>query len=137
MKRGGPLKADPSTTRAWQDRSRTELDRGKPVKKVNAKRKAKRVADDHTYGSFYRYVCSLPCAVGGEGDECLGDVVGHHLRSVGAGGRDAGNLSPLCVRHHRMIHDMGPKRFDDRFFNDIKLHADIIWRRYCDGLGSA
>lgn len=132
MKRGQPLKADPEKVRAWQDRSRAELDRSTPLPKKNAKRKAKRAADDHTYGSFYRYVKTLPCAVGGEGDPCFGEIHGHHVKSVGAGGRDAANLAPLCERHHRMIHDIGPKAFDARFFNDLKLYADAIWKRYRD-----
>lgn len=118
MKRGGPIK------------------RNAGVPKRNAKRQAKRRAADDVYGSFFRYVATLPCAVMGEGDDCEGKVTGHHIKSVGAGGKDAGNLTPLCVRHHRMIHDIGPKRFDERFFNSMPLYAEMIWRRYCDGFES-
>lgn len=140
MKRGQPLRSDPAKLRAWQDASRTELERTGPLPKRNAKRKAKRAADDHTYGSFYRWVRdNHGCAVAGEGDECFGEIDGHHIRSVGAGGRDAANVSPLCRKHHTLWHTIGPKAFDARFFNDLRLYAEALWIRYCslfDGEGA-
>ena len=115
MKRGGPIK------------------RTKPVNPVNRKRKKKRAAEDRVYGSFFRYVCTLNCAVEGEGDLCFGPITGHHLKTVGSGGEDAANTTPLCYRHHRMIHDIGEAEFNRRFFNDLRLYAEAIWKRYCEG----
>lgn len=109
------------------------MSRAKPMPTKNAARQKKRRDVGEVYGPFFAYVKTLPCAVYGEGDPCEGPVTGHHLRSVGAGGKDAANLAPLCAKHHRLIHNIGPKRFDARFFNDLKLYGDVIYRRWRDG----
>src|SRR5688572_27318572 len=83
MKRSGPPKR------------RTPMTAKKRMNKVNADRKAKRKADDLVYGSFFQWVKTHPCAAEGEGVECFGEVTAHHLKSVGSGGQDAGNLVPL------------------------------------------
>lgn len=112
MKRGGPLR------------------RTKPVNAVNRKRKAKRAADDRVYGSYHRWVKQHPCAVKGEGSPCFGDVDGHHIRSVGAGGVDANNTVPLCRGHHTEWHTIGPKRFDEKYFNALPLYAEVLYARW-------
>lgn len=109
------------------------MERTTAIPKTNPKRKAKRAAEDVVYGSFFRYVRTLPCAVMGEGSPCIGAVDGHHMRSVGAGGQDAANTVPLCRGHHSEWHTIGPKRFDARYFNDLRMFAEILWRRYCEG----
>lgn len=39
-------------------------------------------------------------------------TAGHHLKTKGSGGDDvAENLLPLCVKHHREVHDIGTKTF--------------------------
>ena len=49
------------------------------------------------------------CAVG---EGCIGQVVGHHIRSKGASGPDTeNNLIALCIRHHRHIHNWGNTKF--------------------------
>ena len=42
-------------------------------------------------------------------DRCFGDVVFHHLKSRGSGGKlhDPDNLLRLCVNHHNEIHKVG------------------------------
>ena len=104
-----------------------------PLKKRNAKRQARRRADDDVYGSYFRYVKSLPCSVRGEG-QCFGEVTGHHLKTVGSGGKDAGNLVPLCYGHHREIHDFGAQAFDAKYFNSLPLHAKTLWADYQAGM---
>lgn len=45
-----------------------------------------------------------PCWAGD--NNCFGQTVGHHLVTKGAGGDDTQeNLIPLCVYHHRQIHN--------------------------------
>lgn len=88
------------------------------------------MADDRVYGSYFRYVKGFPCAVEGDRDECLGEITGHHLKSVGSGGQDAGNLAPLCAKHHTAIHTLGLYDFDRLYFNDLKLYAKALWDRY-------
>lgn len=111
---------------------KSPLVRKKAVKRVNAKRKAKRAAEDRVYGSFFRYVRTLPCAIAGE-HECGGTVDGHHIKSVGAGGEDANNCVPLCRFAHTEIHMIGAARFNDKYFNDLHLYARAIYQRWQDG----
>jgi len=55
---------------------------------------------------------SLPCPVG---MNCQGQVTAHHIRSKGAGGGDElWNLMPLCMWHHRLIHDVGKLAFQKK-----------------------
>jgi hypothetical protein len=130
LKRGAPLKAKSKL------QAKSKLGRSKPIPKKNAKRKARRMADDKVYGSYFRYVKDFPCAVQGEGVECFGEVTGHHLKSVGSGGQDAGNLVPLCAGHHTEIHTIGMHDFDAKYFNDLKLMAKHLWARYRDAFGT-
>ena len=88
--------------------------------------------DDKVYGSYFEHVKTFPCAVMGEGVECFGEVTGHHLKSVGSGGQDAGNLVPLCEGHHTEIHTSGLYDFDRKYFNDLKLYAKALWNRWSE-----
>lgn len=51
-----------------------------------------------------------------ECEECLGDVVMHHIKTRGSGGSDhSDNLMPLCVLHHNHIHKKPLKDFVDTY----------------------
>lgn len=103
-----------------------------PLNPVNRKRKAKRATEDQVYGSFHRWVKTHPCAIAGE-HECIGPVDGHHLKSVGSGGVDAGNCVPLCRAAHTEIHTIGFERFNENYFNDLRLFAAHLWTAYRQG----
>jgi len=74
----------------------------------------------------------LPCRA------CFTDIgtVGHHLLTVGAHPEHANkrwNLMPLCVYHHREIHDIGLQGFVKRY----NLQEEMYTRGfdYCDYAG--
>lgn len=76
MKRGGPLR------------------RRKPLRKRNPDRRARLYAQQ--YGPQADLARSLPCCVCGK----QGPSDPDHVRTKGAGGRDRGNIVPLCRVHH-------------------------------------
>lgn len=76
MKRGGPLK------------------RRKPLRKRNPERRARLYAEQ--YGPQAELARTLPCCVCGKPGPSDPD----HVRTKGAGGKDRGNIVPLCRRHH-------------------------------------
>lgn len=63
----------------------------------------------HTYGPEFIRVSSMDCCVCGKRGWWA-----HHLKTVGSGGRDQGNLVPLCVEHHSEIERVGRLTFEDR-----------------------
>lgn len=113
------LSVDVEKARAWKKRGKP-LKRGKPMRWKNAARAKKRAEKGEVYGPYWRWVNTLPCLLAGQQRQpCVGYVVGHHLKRVATGGKDAGNLVPLCVRHHRSVHAMGEVRFNDRWGLDV------------------
>jgi hypothetical protein len=55
---------------------------------------------------YLLYVAGLPCAA--HDDQCMGDVVAHHIKTAGRGIKDDNYKTvPLCVFHHRYYHDHG------------------------------
>lgn len=72
------------------------------------------------YGEYYEWVKGFDiCAV--SDDRCLGGLTGHHVKTVGAGGKDYGNVVPLCTRHHTAVHTIGRISFERQF--GVDLHA--------------
>jgi hypothetical protein len=66
--------------------------------------KPKRIVNRELLDSYHE----KPCAAR---PPCVGQIVAHHIKSKGAGGDDIeSNLMPVCVRHHRMIHELGIKK---------------------------
>lgn len=62
--------------------------------------KKKRIENEKLLESYR----NQPCCVCGQ----TRGTVAHHLKTKGSGGDDTPeNLAPLCVRHHREIHDKG------------------------------
>jgi len=95
---------------------------------VNRERRERRKKDDDVYGSYHRYVQELPCILA-DRHECAA-AVGHHVKSVGAGGKDYANEVPLCLRHHEEVHRTGRETFEERHGVDLNLIAAGIAERY-------
>ena len=88
--------------------------------------------EDNQYGKvnlkYREWVRRLPCLCG---LGCYGYVYAHHVRSKGAGGKDEGNLVPLCNRHHvHGVHQVGRKTFERSFDINLKAEAERIWDVY-------
>jgi hypothetical protein len=108
MKRRKPLTA------------RKALDRGKPIKPSNPKRKAKRFALAYGSDERVRWIQSLPCvACGARPSEAA------HIRSKAAGGLWA-DVLPLCRSCHRAQHSEGIRTFQARRSLDLRTIADRI-----------
>jgi len=105
-----------------------ELQRRTAIRAINRQRKARREATGEVYGPYHKSMASLPCAVLKIG-ECYGDVAGHHLKSVGAGGKDEANVVPLCWWHHREVHTTGPDAFEWRHGISLEAEAAYRWRQ--------
>lgn len=69
---------------------RTQLKRKTPLRKVNPKRRAKRKAEQ--FAAQAELCRRLPCAACGR----PGPSDPAHVVSTGAGGKDRGNVIPLC-----------------------------------------
>ena len=94
--------------------------------RIEPKAKKKR---DGVYGPYHEWVSTLPCHLEWTGD-CLPPIKGHHIQSVGAGGKDASNEVPLCIRHHAMVHAKGDKTFERRWAVDLAQLARMYQRRF-------
>ena len=102
---------------------RTPLKRRAPIRPG---RRKPRPAD--VYGEYHRWIKTLPCTFDGIRGGCFGPIDGHHVRSVGAGGKDFANEIPVCRTHHREIHDRGPGVFGGRPF--LERIADRLAGRF-------
>ena len=112
MKRGGPIKADPEKLRAWQQRSRVELARGRPerktaIKKRNPKRRQSEFARCYGSRERVRAIKKNPCC------NC-GRRPSENAHTEGGGaGRKAGweTVADLCGACHRTakksLHNLG------------------------------
>lgn len=77
---------------------------------------------------YKQYICEQPCLVS---MGCEGMIEPHHVRSRGAGGKDEGNLVPLCTKHHVFgIHIIGKKTFEKMFDLDLDKEAKELWEKY-------
>jgi hypothetical protein len=54
----------------------------------------------------------------------------HHVKTRGAGGRDEGNLAPLCWMHHNELHGIGRDSFAEKFGVDLSAVAARLWTQY-------
>lgn len=99
---------------------RTPLRRRVPVKPVNRERRAERL--ETAYGPQAKLCRELPCCACGR----RAPSEPAHVRSRGAGGKDRGNVLPLCRTHHGDQHTMGWKRFaEERDLDVPALLAEI------------
>lgn len=66
-----------------------------------------------------RFIESLKCIIYHNG-ECEGDVICHHvggLKWFGTIKKHNDYLTvPLCMKHHRYVHDIGQNSFGDEYF---------------------
>lgn len=90
--------------------------------------------DPEVYGPYHDWVGTLDCLIGERPDHrCAGRVTGHHVRSVGAGGKDRGNEVPLCERAHREVHRVGRETFEGRYGIDLRRWARKLAARVPPG----
>ncbi len=150
MKRGGPLRADPAKTRAWQQRSRGSLQRGGRLNPVSEKRReawAERAAvvvsdgprvpvlpEDH---AFRQWVSELVCAVGL--NRCRNCDPAHRKTKRVNGdwleckGGLEGNIMPLCRTHHDEQHRVGIETFASTHRLDLVELCRVVGEAYARG----
>jgi len=112
----------------------TELQRRSFLRAVNPERKARRKEAGEVYGPYYAWTTEQPCALAGKtGHRCYyvpeRGREAHHVRSVGAGGKDAANILPLCSLHHDLAHSLGAQEIKRRRWLDLKAEAVALYRR--------
>lgn len=84
--------------------------------------------------AYTKYINMLPCSLfETHGYECQGDTVGHHIRSRGAGGKEKGNLVPMCYNHHAIVHSMGKLTFQYNYQVNLKLLAQELHEVFLKG----
>lgn len=114
--------------RTWIRRSAKPIARRTPLNRRNAKRCAKRFAENYgVRGDAIRgMACLLAHRQHGDGKpECEGDIEAAHAKSRGAGGNRR-DLVPLCRGHHALSHRIGSKTFDKRMQISLRDAADRI-----------
>ena len=79
----------------------------------------------HTYGPIFKWVACLPCFVCGAWPSTP-----HHVRTVGSGGRDYGNLVDVCIDCHSAVHSMGEVTFQYKKRVDLQQRATDLVREY-------
>lgn len=111
MKRRTPL---PRSTKRIARRSRPRA-RGKPRFKVSGQ-------PDRDYRAWIRkQVCAIPATSTWLPDWSLRAVIhACHVQSRGAGGRDYGNLVPMCATHHAEQHTIGQRSFERKHGVNLK-----------------
>lgn len=98
---------------------------------VNKDRKKRRADADEVYGSYFRWAKGNPCLIANDpAHACRGPLDPHHVKSVGAGGKDAANLVVLCRGAHDEVHSIGPSRWERRWGRDLDLEAAVLWIEY-------
>jgi hypothetical protein len=80
------------------------------------RRRPKRRGPD-VYGLEWARISSMYCLVCGH----RGGPA-HHVKRVGNGGKDLGNVVPLCVEHHQECHG-GEQTFEAKYDVDLKQIA--------------
>ena len=109
----------------------------KPMKKENRRRKKGRKDEGAVYGEYHDWIATHPCILRAL-HSCEGVVVGHHLKSVGSGGEDAGNEVPMCEAAHtkgpHAIHgpNSGPRTFEKYWGVDLEALAKKYHMKWSD-----
>lgn len=136
-----PLCPGPRSGREAPSLGRTQgLKRRTPLRDVSPDRDRKR-RQRGVYGPFHDWTSRQACILSSydPSDGCSGEVVGHHVLSVGSGHGDfreandgtlRGNEVPLCVRHHEMVHRMGRRSFEQEFGIDLLVVAEQMGRQW-------
>ena len=83
------------------------------------------------YGEYFDWVRTQPCVLTGVRDHrCWGHVTAHHVKSVGAGGRDFANLVAVCALAHMSVHQLGRLTFCKRWCVSLRSAARALAERY-------
>ena len=113
------------------------IQRRKPIKRVNAKRKAKNWS--RAYGSEERvaFVKSLPCVFVGGSTLCAGVIANHHTATGGRGRKaDANTIVPICTFHHLELHQVGANAMQARYDVQLAMEARLTERRWLIASGN-
>lgn len=57
--------------------------------------------------AYRKYIEEQSCLIG---FDCLGNIISHHIETVGSGGSDYSCIN-LCMKHHNEIHATGKATF--------------------------
>jgi hypothetical protein len=93
--------------------------------------KARQAKEGKVYGPHHQHVKALArCVMAGiAGHVCGGEWDSHHVKTVGSGGKDAGNVVPMCRDAHREVHALAPSKWEAKYPGvDLKALAEIEWR---------
>jgi hypothetical protein len=108
-------------------RRETRLVRHAPIRRANEDRLAARRAEQ--FGPCARMARRMGCCVPGcEAAPPRDRIDAAHVRSRGAGGRDAGNVIPLCRRHHAEQHRRGVLTWQYERRVDMRAEAERVAR---------
>jgi len=99
---------------------RAPLRRRTPLRRFNPVRQAARRAEQ--FGPCARMARLLPCCVCSQ----LPPSDPAHVRSRGAGGKDAANVAPLCRRHHIEQHALGRSALEARCGVSLEVVASYV-----------
>lgn len=103
------------------------------MRRVNWKRRKKRQDEGLVYGPYHQWIATKPCILSGVREhKCIGDVVGHHIRSVGAGGQDYGNEIPVCALAHLSIETLGRLTFCRRWCVSVTAEVKALKQEWDD-----
>jgi len=125
-----------STLRASAKRlARTKgLETRKRMNPYNRKRKAKRKAEGLVYGPYYIWAAAQPCEEAGSPLHRCGRSAdrrpeAHHLKHVGSGGKDAGNLIFTCHALHDEFHSKTLGDMEHKYRKDYRARAVALFER--------
>ena len=90
---------------------------------MNPNPKTKRTVDKN----YLAWIKTQSCAISNA--NCIGDIVAHHSSTKGAGGSDYLTI-PLCIHHHRLVHQMGRYSFQSLFSISFTTRIIQLLKRY-------
>ena len=104
------------------------MKRSATLKRTAFRPKPRRQHQPGVYGPYHRWIASKPCTLWllGKSHACNVRVDGHHLRTIGAGGKDYGNEVPLCLFAHAEVHTSGRTRFEAKYGIDLGNIAEYL-----------
>ena len=103
------------------------------MRRTRIKRKNKRMFKGPEYEDpeYLKLIEAMPCTIAtlgprATGAGCMGDVVAHHVKTKGAGGKDRGDTIGLCFLHHSEWHDKGRISFQLKYNLDAPKEAKLL-----------
>tara|TARA_R110000824_G_C15005808_1_gene656749 strand:+ start:397 stop:741 length:345 start_codon:yes stop_codon:yes gene_type:complete len=97
------------------------LKRRKPINRRNAARMSKRFKRNYYSEAYVIAIKAMRCLIC-QRRPCHA----HHVVTKAAGG-DYKVLVPLCVVHHKELHDTGRKTFADKWKIDLTAKAEEVY----------